>query len=79
VATDQGRALRRLTVSAAVAAVGLNVALMVETEASRPGAGSVQDEVVSALAVVFPGIGLRAGPTPSPAPTARPHAVTGAS
>jgi len=79
-ASDQRRTLRQLTLATAIAAVALNLVLLVQTTLSTPGSGDVQDAIISLLGGVFPGGGLRAAPSPpAAAPTASPHAVTGAS
>jgi len=70
--------LRRLTVAAAGAAIGLNAVLLIQTSVIQVGPGAVQDAIVSFFGAVFPGGGLRAAQPPA-APSASPLVVTGAS
>ncbi|MHB8587783.1 MAG: hypothetical protein ACYDA0_02895 [Candidatus Dormibacteraceae bacterium] len=66
---DERALLRRLTIAAAVAAVGLNAALFLQTWFSQMGTGEVQDAIVSAVGGLFPGSGLQPpSQLPSPSP-----------
>jgi hypothetical protein len=77
---DQRTTLRRVTVGVAVAAAGLNVVLFLQTGIRQLGPGDFQNAVVSAIAGLCPGTGLRpAAQAPSPAPHATPVATTGGS
>ena len=72
--------LRRLTITAASAAIGLNAALFAQTSIAQLGAGGVQDAVISIFDAVFPSAGLRPSTQPpTSAPSASPLTVTGAS
>jgi hypothetical protein len=54
---DEGETLRRLTFVATVAAVGLNVALFLQTAISQLGPGEVTSSIVSLVKAVLPGAG----------------------
>jgi hypothetical protein len=72
--------LRRLTVAAAIAAIGLNSVLFLQTAAGSLGSADPTAAIVSLIQAVFPGRGLGApAGTPSPAPGATPIAVSGGS
>jgi hypothetical protein len=72
--------LRRLTVYVAIAAVGLNAILFLQSAAGWFGSGDPGSAIVSLIAGIFPGSNLRAPDTaPSPAPGATPIAVSGGS
>jgi hypothetical protein len=78
-AEDRER-LRRVTVGAAVAAVGLNSVLFLQTAAGPLGSGDVGKTVASVINAVFPGSGLaQPAATPLPLPGATPLAVSGGS
>ncbi len=72
--------LRRITAAVAVAAIGLNSILFLQTAAGSLGSGDPASAIVSLIQAVFPrsGLGGPAG-TPSPAPGATPIAVSGGS
>ncbi|HSP08507.1 MAG TPA: hypothetical protein VLU92_02790 [Candidatus Dormibacteraeota bacterium] len=77
---DQRATLRRVTVSAAVAAAGLNVVLFAQTGLEQSGPGAVQDAIISAVAGLFPRGGLQPpAQAPTPAPGTNPIATTGGS
>jgi len=77
---NQRATLRRLTVTAAVTAAGLNAALFAQAGIEQVGAGDFQNEIVSAISGVFPGGGLQpASQAPSPAPRGTASATTGGS
>jgi hypothetical protein len=78
---DEDRAsLRRLTVAAAVAAIGLNGFLFLQTAAGPLGSGDVGKTIASLINAVFPGSGLAApAVTPRPVPGFTPHAISGGS
>src|SRR4030088_641995 len=75
----QRQALRRITVTSAAAAVGLNALLFAQTGVSQLGPGELQSAIVSAVNAFFPGTNLRPpSQTPSPTP-GTPVVTTGAS
>jgi hypothetical protein len=77
---DQRATLRRLTVTAAVTAAGLNAVLFAQAGIEQVGVGDFQNEIVSAISGVFPGGGLQpASEAPSPAPRATAAVTTGGS
>jgi hypothetical protein len=78
---DEDReSLRRLTVAAAVTAIGLNALLFLQTAAGPLGSGDVGKTIASLISAVFPGSGLASpAATPSPAPGFKPHAISGPS
>ncbi len=77
---DQRSTLRRVTVSAAAVAAGLNAVLFTQTAFEQSGPGAVQDAIVSAVAGLFPRGGLQPpAQAPTPAPGASPVATTGGS
>jgi hypothetical protein len=72
--------LRRVTVTAAVAAIGLNAVLFLQTAAGPLGAGDPTKAIVSLINAVLPGSGLGApAASPLPVPGATPIAVSGGS
>ena len=74
------QALRRLTITAAAAAIGLNVGLFAQTGIAQLGPAGVQDAIVSIFDAVFPSASLRpSSQPPEAAPSASPLTVTGAS
>jgi hypothetical protein len=78
-ATDQRETLGRLTAATAVAAVGLNAALFLQTGIAQVGPAGVDQAILSIIKAVMPGTGLRppaTGPGSSPTP---PVATTGGS
>ena len=78
-AEDRER-LRQLTVGAAVAAIGLNSVLFLQTAAGPLGSGDVGKTIASVINAVFPGSGLAApAATPLPVPGATPLTVSGGS
>lgn len=78
--TEERDRLRRLTVAIAVAAIGLDAVLFLQTAAGSLGAGDPTKAIVALISAVFPGSGLAApSQTPSPAPGATPIAISGAS
>ena len=78
-ATDQRETLGRLTAATAVAAVGLNAALFLQTGIGQLGPAGVDQAILSIINVFVPGTGLRPpAQAPSPSPT-RPVATTGGS
>jgi hypothetical protein len=78
--TDQRTTLRRLTVSAAVAAAGLNAVLFAQAGLEQLGPGDFQSAIISAFAGLFPRGGLQpSSQAPTPAPGATPIATTGGS
>lgn len=77
---DQGETLRALTVSAAVAAAGLNTVLFIQVGVAQSGPGDLQTQIVAAISSLFPRAGLQPpAATPSPGSGATPVAVTGGS
>jgi hypothetical protein len=77
---EERQRLRRLTIYVAIAAVGLNTVLFLQSAAGWFGSGDPGSAIVSLIAGVFPGSGLAApGATPQPAPGATPIAVSGGS
>lgn len=77
---DQRSTLRRVTVSAAVAAAGLNAVLFAQIGIAQSGPGAVQDAIISAVAGLFPRGGLQPpAQAPTPAPGTNPVATTGGS
>ncbi len=78
-AAEERDQLRRLTVGTAVAAVGLNTVLFLQTAAGPLGAGDPTRAILSVIDAVLPGNGL-GKPAQSPLPVqATPIAVSGAS
>jgi hypothetical protein len=78
-AADQRQTLGRLTAATAVAAVGLNAALFLQTGIAQVGPAGVDQAILSVINALVPGTGLRPpaqGPSPSPG---RPVVTTGAS
>jgi hypothetical protein len=68
-----------LTAATAVAAVGLNAALFLQTGIGQVGQAGVDQAILSIINVFVPGTGLRPpaqGPSPSPT---RPVVTTGGS
>ncbi|MHB8610955.1 MAG: hypothetical protein ACYDAL_00810 [Candidatus Dormibacteraceae bacterium] len=66
---DERALLRRLTIAAAVTAVGLNAALFLQAWFTQAGPGELQDAIVSAVGGLFPGSGLQPpSKLPSPSP-----------
>lgn len=79
-AADHREALRQVTVASAVAAVGLNAALFLQTAVGQLGPAEVDRAVLSVINVFLPGTTLQPpveGPTA--APGVRPIATTGGS
>jgi hypothetical protein len=72
---DQRQTLRRITVTSAAAAVGLNALLFAQTGISQLGPGELQSAIVSAISAFFPGTNLRP-PSQSPSPSPGPAVVT---
>ena len=78
-AADQRQTLGQLTVAAAVAAVGLNAVLFLQTGIAQLGPAGVDQAILSVVNALVPGTGLRPpaqGPSPSPG---RPVVTTGGS
>ncbi|HEY0830492.1 MAG TPA: hypothetical protein VGE99_05065 [Candidatus Dormibacteraeota bacterium] len=78
-AADRRQTLGQLTVAAAVAAVGLNAALFLQTGVAQLGPAGVDRAILSIINVLVPGTGLRPpaqGPSPS---LGRPVVTTGGS
>jgi hypothetical protein len=79
-ATDQRESLGRLTVATAVAAVGLNAVLFLQTGIGQMGQAGVDQAILSVINAFMPGTGLRApAQGPSPSPGVRPVVTTGGS
>jgi hypothetical protein len=79
-AADHRETLRRLTVASAVAAVGLNAALFLQTAVGQLGPAEVDRTVLSVLNAFLPGSTLQPpAEAPSPAPGAGPVVTTGGS
>ena len=79
-AADQRETLGRLTVATAVAAVGLNAVLFLQTGIGQLGQAGVDQAILSVINVFAPGTGLRpAAQGPSPSPGVRPVVTTGGS
>jgi hypothetical protein len=78
---SDGETLRRITVTAVVAAVSLNVVLFFQTAVSQLSPGDVSAALVSLVSSVFPGASGLQPPsrTPLPSPQYHPVATTGAS
>jgi hypothetical protein len=78
---SDGRAtLRRMTVTAAVVATGLDVVLFAQTGIGWAGPDAVQASIVSFINVFLPGAVLQPPSSPpSPAPSSRPVVTTGGS
>jgi hypothetical protein len=77
---EERERLRRLTIGIAVAGIGLNAILFLQTAAGPLGSGDPTGAIVTLIAGVFPGSGLAApGSSPRPAPGATPIAVSGGS
>jgi hypothetical protein len=77
---EQRAALRRITITTAVAAAGLNAALFVQAGLEQVGPGDFQNLVVTTIHSVFPGSGLQpASQAPTPSPGAAAVATTGGS
>lgn len=73
---DNRKTLRRMTVTVAVAATGLNAALFMQTAAGQIGPGVVQSTIVAMVNALFPGT----NPQPqSPGSGSAPVVVTGGS
>lgn len=78
-AAEERERLQRLTVGVAVAAIGLNTVLFLQTAAGPLGAGDPTRAILSVIDAVLPGKGLGA-PAQSPLPVqATPIAVSGGS
>ncbi|MFI5283157.1 MAG: hypothetical protein ACHQ0J_08510 [Candidatus Dormibacterales bacterium] len=76
---DHQRAtLRRLTVTGAALAVGLNAILFVQTGMSQVTAGSVDSQIIAFINGLFPGSTVHQ-PAQAPTPGANPVVTTGAS
>jgi hypothetical protein len=71
--------LRRITVTVAAVATGLNAVLFLQTAAGPLGVGDPTQAIVSLINAVLPGGGIAPAGSPSPAPAATPHAVSGGS
>jgi hypothetical protein len=72
--------LRHLTVAAAMAALGLNAVLFVQTGLGQVGAENVDSAISSLINALFPSGGLQPpSQAPTPAPRASPIATTGGS
>jgi hypothetical protein len=79
-AADQRETLGRLTVATAVAAVGLNAVLFLQTGIAQLGQGGVDQAILSVVNAFMPGTGLRPPVQgPSPSPGVRPVVTTGGS
>lgn len=79
-ATDQRQTLGRLTAATAVAAVGLNAALFLQTGIGQLGPAGVDQAILSVINALVPGTGLRPpAQGPSPSPGVRPVVTTGGS
>lgn len=77
---DNRSTLRSVTVTAAVAAAGLNAVLFAQIGIEQSGIGSVQGAIVSAVNGLFPRSGLQApANVPTAAPGTTPVATTGGS
>jgi len=77
---DQRETLGRLTAAAAVAAVGLNAALFLQTGIGQLGPAGVDQAILSIINVFVPGTGLRPpAQEPSPSPGVRPVVTSGGS
>jgi len=74
----QRETLRRLTVTAATVAVGLNVVLFVQTGATTVSTGSIDSEIVAFIDGLFPGSTIHPS-SQVPTPGGRPVVTTGAS
>jgi hypothetical protein len=72
---DQRQTLRRITTTAAAAAVGLNAILFAQTGIAQLGPGELQGAIVSAVNAFFPGANLQP-PSQTPSPAAGPPVVT---
>ena len=78
-AADQRQTVGHLTTAVAVAAVGLNAALFLQTGIAQLGPAGVDQAILSVVNALVPGTGLRPpaqGPSPSPG---RPVVATGGS
>jgi hypothetical protein len=76
----QHAVLRRITITTAVAAAGLNAALFVQAGLEQIGPGDFQNLIVSTVYGLFPGAGLQpASQAPTPSPGATAVATTGGS
>jgi hypothetical protein len=79
-AVDQRETLGRLTVATAVAAVGLNAVLFLQTGIANVGQAGVDQAILSVVSAFMPGTGLRPPVQgPSPSPGVRPVVTTGGS
>lgn len=77
---SEGETLRRLTVTAAVAAIFLNTTLFFQTAISQLGPGDVTGAIVSLARAVFPEGGVQApSQSPQSTPGVRPVVTTGGS
>lgn len=73
---DNRGTLRRMTVTAAVAATGLNTLLFIQTAAEQYGPGVVQSTIIAAVNGLFPGTNPQ---PPSPGSGGTPVVTTGGS
>jgi len=76
---EERERLRRLTAAAAVAAIGLNAVLFLQTAAGSLGSGDLGTTVASLISALLPGSGAAPSATPRPAPGVTPHVVSGGS
>ncbi len=76
--SNQREVLRRLTVTAALAAVALNGVLFVQTAASTMGPDTADKAILALISTLFPGSVRPPNEQPLPTPTPA-VAVTGAS
>jgi hypothetical protein len=77
---DQRETLRRLTVTVAVAAAGLNAVLFAQTGIGQVGPGAFENAIVSFINAFVPGAPLQPpAQAPSPGPGASPVVTTGGS
>jgi|SRR5579864_285074 len=76
--SSERAALRQLTSAMLVAAVGLNLALFVQTGAESVGLGGLQDAIEAFANALFPGAGPRPASSPptSVPPGTQPVATT---
>lgn len=73
---DNRNTLRRMTVTAAVAATGLNTVLFFQTASAQLGPGAVQSAIVATVNALFPGTNPQ---PPSPGSGGTPVVTTGGS
>src|ERR1700694_585171 len=76
---EERERLRRLTTAAAIAAIGLNAVLFLQTAAGSLGSGDLGATVASLISAVLPGSGAAPSATPRPVPGVTPHVVSGGS